>query len=404
MLNDDSGSQGEYFGNLYKRRGGFGKHMPNAWQFRRFSMRDGVMFYYDGEDKQPRGKIDLKIENCGFQYGIYIEGAPTAYTMQIAPGGWDEKWKLCADSQEELNTWVAMIERSINDSVKRPVINPLKEYIGSDDENDEEDTRVRRGSIPPAPKNGNASIESKPSSDGISPIKSTPTVDAKAIPSTENVSKQVDRSAPVPIPVPVAATTQSIADTSVSTPTITKANTGLEVKKGKSQTGNQKKLKLKTESSADSDQEELIMTIAICNLCVFFSWYAGNMINTIVLVLIGNFVVFNTLTLRSNRKTPPPAPTVKEEIVSNSLRSSVSVSEVVQVSLTKETKAVSDVATTAPAAIVIQTQSSAEMSVNSTESVVTSPSPPAVGEQGNLLTPFGKTKPGTLLTNQCMFA
>jgi hypothetical protein len=58
-------------GFLYKKRGGFGQHMPNSWQFRYFTIKDGFISYYDTEDKSKfRGRIDLTTD---FEIMRYIK-------------------------------------------------------------------------------------------------------------------------------------------------------------------------------------------------------------------------------------------------------------------------------------------------------------------------------------------
>ena len=93
---------------LYKRRGGFGKHMPNAWQLRYFVVNNGYLIYYDSKDtSQPeRGKIDLTSDiNIEFS-GPTTEGAPTNYLFQIIPHSTaEEKWKLCAESLVDHQAW-----------------------------------------------------------------------------------------------------------------------------------------------------------------------------------------------------------------------------------------------------------------------------------------------------------
>ena len=60
-------------GYLFKRRGGFGKHMPNCWQQRFFTMKDGVLCYYDcDEDIKPRGKLDLRSTTYTIHVGTHL--------------------------------------------------------------------------------------------------------------------------------------------------------------------------------------------------------------------------------------------------------------------------------------------------------------------------------------------
>lgn len=105
---------GDLNGNLYKRRGGFGKHMLHAWHLRRFVLCDGMLCYYDhGSTTQPRGKIDFREDLYSVQSGKYIEGSPTTFTLQITPLNKSlEKWNICAISQAELEIWREAIEKS----------------------------------------------------------------------------------------------------------------------------------------------------------------------------------------------------------------------------------------------------------------------------------------------------
>lgn len=42
----------EISGLLYKKRGGFGKMMPNAWQYRFFTLtKEGILSYYGNATK-----------------------------------------------------------------------------------------------------------------------------------------------------------------------------------------------------------------------------------------------------------------------------------------------------------------------------------------------------------------
>jgi len=66
----------EISGYLYKRRGGFGKHMPNCWQNRFFTIKEGILSYYDSEeeDTKPRGRIDLRSGGFVFSVWVHIGG------------------------------------------------------------------------------------------------------------------------------------------------------------------------------------------------------------------------------------------------------------------------------------------------------------------------------------------
>src|SRR5690349_14458147 len=99
----------DIFGMLYKRRGGFGKMMPNAWQYRFFAVsKDGLLCYFDTEnpdlsavnESKARGKMDLRTVQYEFTTDIPTEGAPNNFVMQLAPLN-EEKWKLCANSRDD---------------------------------------------------------------------------------------------------------------------------------------------------------------------------------------------------------------------------------------------------------------------------------------------------------------
>jgi hypothetical protein len=235
----------EMSGYLYKRRGGFGRHMPNAWQLRYFTLRDGIMYYFEdsGGVAKPRGKIDLKSENCTFFNGVTVENAPSLYTMQIVPGGWEEKWKLCAQSKEDMELWVAAIMRHITDERKRqPAPLNLKEYGSSDDEDDKD--------------------------------------------ADQDESAFISSVRPQSVPPPPASMQQiNVINAAVSSNHKAK---------------NKRKLKLQTDTSGESDEMEFVMVLVIVNCCVFFA-YTSSQFCGIIYVAIANLVVARTLQLRSAR-------------------------------------------------------------------------------------------------------
>jgi len=110
----------EITGLLYKRRGGFGKMMPNAWQFRLFVLsKEGVLAYYDTDlsdckdgtslDKD-RGHIDLKHINFELTLEL-VEGAPTSHVLTIIPDDGSEKWRLCAETKDDHMRWYKVFEK-----------------------------------------------------------------------------------------------------------------------------------------------------------------------------------------------------------------------------------------------------------------------------------------------------
>mmetsp|Transcript_31774 Transcript_31774/g.53593 ORF Transcript_31774/g.53593 Transcript_31774/m.53593 type:complete len:688 (-) Transcript_31774:254-2317(-) len=108
----------EMTGLLYKKRGGFGKMMPNAWQYRLFILsKSGILTYYDTEaaehndifENKERGRIDL----LGTKYTLSSEpqeGAPSNHIIILHPED-SEKWKLCSDTPEDHSRWMKMFEK-----------------------------------------------------------------------------------------------------------------------------------------------------------------------------------------------------------------------------------------------------------------------------------------------------
>jgi hypothetical protein len=98
-------------GILYKRRGGFGRHLPNNWQKRFFQLIGTDLLYHDDENRAselaPRGRLNLA-NNFIVNDKAVIEGAPTAHIIEINPVGWgdrEDRWRVCAESKEEFVKW-----------------------------------------------------------------------------------------------------------------------------------------------------------------------------------------------------------------------------------------------------------------------------------------------------------
>ena len=127
-------------GLLYKKRGGFGKMMPHAWQQRFFfCSKDGMLYYFDSDgpdnlksltesvskdSTKSRGRIDLRASHCEFSSEMLSEysGAPTQYVIQIVPANGEEKWKLCCNNKEDYQKWTKELlyftTKKIDDSEK----------------------------------------------------------------------------------------------------------------------------------------------------------------------------------------------------------------------------------------------------------------------------------------------
>jgi hypothetical protein len=65
----------EISGLLYKKRGGFGKMTFNPWQFRFFTIINGVLSYYDTDtpdiaftETKARGRLDLRAKKVSSKY------------------------------------------------------------------------------------------------------------------------------------------------------------------------------------------------------------------------------------------------------------------------------------------------------------------------------------------------
>jgi hypothetical protein len=330
----------EMSGYLQKRRGGFGRHMPNAWQIRYFTLKDGIMYYYEdnGPDSRPRGKIDLKSENCDFMNGLVFEGAPTPYTMQIIPGGWDEKWKLCATTKEDMELWVAAIMRHITDETKRkPAAINLKSYVSDDDEDDDAEAEEDQGphlKLHGVPVSGGNSIMSSSTSEapgqgsgaGASHDRFTPPATPQAPPNTPagsvsstpqhpsngNQSTTAGAIAAAVTGVATSATAAVSAAAEVATTAATgtsgaatagTAAGGAGVGSASGKPKSKRRLKLQSDASGESDEMEYITALVIVNLCLLFAYTASHLLLTLLYFLILNIVVARTLQLRSSRLT-----------------------------------------------------------------------------------------------------
>lgn len=111
----------EIVGNLLKRRGGkFGAHMKQAWQNRYFELNEGVIAYYEDSDKKskskPRGKLELDDISL-VKFTTYENAPPYNFTLELVPSGKEEKWRLCASSQTEMNLWCESLEKYVRDVV-----------------------------------------------------------------------------------------------------------------------------------------------------------------------------------------------------------------------------------------------------------------------------------------------
>ena len=114
----------ELSGNLFKRRGGYGKLTFNPWQLRYFTIKDGYLSYYESQEStelyEARGIFDLREEFEMTSLGS-LEGSPNNFTIQLSIPN-EEKWKLCAENKDEYVKWKTALNGFWATSVKGPML------------------------------------------------------------------------------------------------------------------------------------------------------------------------------------------------------------------------------------------------------------------------------------------
>lgn len=259
----------EISGLLYKRRGGFGKMMPNAWQYRFFAVtKDGILLYFDTEipdvehlETKARGKLDLKAANFEISTDA-IEGAPTQHAISIAAAN-EEKWKMCSETKEDQARWLKVFAKYTLPENKSLARGPVS-YTSDDDDR------------PPR---------------GLSRSNTTMTGAPSSLPSS---SKGDD------VKLPAATPSKATAAAALDAPS---------TKGAQSATGQpHRKPRLKGSLHAhaapnydDRDKYEIILVLAIVNVCFVGVLRAASWASTLFFLLMGNFVVAYTLQLRSVR-------------------------------------------------------------------------------------------------------
>jgi len=89
-----------------QKRGGLGRRAKNPWIRRTFALGyDGVLSYFDIDslDKE-RGQLNLVRAEAELSVTIEDDEAPTEHILVITHIQ-GQRWKLCADTFEELNEW-----------------------------------------------------------------------------------------------------------------------------------------------------------------------------------------------------------------------------------------------------------------------------------------------------------
>lgn len=260
----------ELSGLLYKRRGGFGKIMPNAWQYRFFTIsKDGILQYFDTEipdtdslDSRARGRLDLKAVN--YEVSVEpIEGAPTQYSIQIIVPS-EETWKMCAYGKEDQQRWIKAIEKYQHEKLSKSA-NVVASYTSDDD-----GERMKRSATKSLRENSSAgTIVADPSTKS----------DLVASPRSSTVSNVVK---------------QNVATENVNPPQAPKLQ----------RRGSMNKRRLKLAGSkgiVNQELGELLLVITILNICIVGIVHSGSFFRKILYWVVANFVIAHTLSLRSER-------------------------------------------------------------------------------------------------------
>eukprot|EP01032_Pedospumella_encystans_P015765 gene15765-18016_t len=261
----------EISGLLYKKRGGFGKMMPNSWQYRFFILsKEGVLTYYDTDgpenkdvfEGKERGRLDLR----GIKYDLVMEpteGAPTPHLIIIQPEE-GERWKLCADTKEDHARWWRLIEKFAPDSPDRVITRPGHLNVQSDDDYDPNvisptnHSKIKRASQlatrTAEADSVHASVPSTPSSEHLH-VRNTHT------------------------PIPSA--------TAHSSKTSTKKKSGLRA--------------AKDSGGVSQEWVEWVMVMAIVNICIYALVKHTLQLDQVIYIVVLNAIVAHTMTLRAGR-------------------------------------------------------------------------------------------------------
>ena len=270
----------EISGYLHKRRGGYGKHLPNSWQPRYFIVRDGWMYYFEEKklNARPRGKIDLQSELVTLVVNLHFEQSPSPHTLLINPGGYEEKWKLCAANSDDMEQWCNCINSYINNEHKRKPAKLLLPVYHSDNDDDEDCSETS--------DEGSISLDRLSSKDPHSDLPFLSSTSPKNnMKSPRNVSFETTDK------LNVKASSAAVAAATTSKP---KANTKVkDINPGKATA--------KFRSPDISDTSETVLTLLLMNLCAIFAILTDKILLKAAYSILGNVVMVHTLYLRSNR-------------------------------------------------------------------------------------------------------
>jgi hypothetical protein len=286
----------ELSGLLYKRRGGFGKIMPNAWQYRFFTLsKDGVLQYFDTEmpdtdtlDSRARGRLDLR--NLSYDVSTDpIEGAPTQFPIQINIVS-EETWKMCAYGKDDQLRWIKALEKFQHDAKGKTGGNTAP-YV-SDDEPD----KSKKGNVPDvlrSPRSG--SIHNSSSGPELmSAMKSegtkSPTFKLNSDPSFHEKLTEIKAT-------PASA---GVGDTITSVPPVNPQSTA-PPKMGR-RGSIKKRLKLGgAKSLIEQETGESFVVLIILNICFLGVQHTPMILWKCFYVIVANFVIAHTLSLRASR-------------------------------------------------------------------------------------------------------
>jgi hypothetical protein len=259
-------------GLLHKKRNGFAKLnlLGKTWEYRFFMLSvDGILSYYemgtsplpsslnDTDDQKARGSINLKERKFTLISEPLLDSAPTAFALEIDIEG-EENWCMCADAENDYKMWCLEIENFVKHPAVGTVSTPNRKRsifnFGSDPKkttNDnlehEDDYHQQTG----ASKNGNMNPNTNSYQSNTNNSRTNGT--------NGNSQSNNNNNNPNPSPSRKLGASRRLSSSKGGA-------------KGKGSSG----LKLNKKASASYLNEmlntELLLTIAIFNTCMYFSF------------------------------------------------------------------------------------------------------------------------------------
>lgn len=260
----------ELSGLLYKRRGGFGKIMPNAWQYRFFALsREGILQYFDTEipdtdslDSRARGRLDLRSVN--FEISLeFIEGAPTQFSIQILVPN-EETWKMCALTKEDQARWIRALEKYQNEKLAKVTTNIA---LNLSEEGLDNKKQIRQ----------------------LSPREA---LDESVLRTTEPPKSES------------VVSTSTFSDNEKTQPTSSPQDNIVQKKNllNRRNSSNRRRLKLASSKGfIDQENGELFLVLVILNFSLMGILTSGSFLTVSFYLVVSNLVVYHTLRLRGKR-------------------------------------------------------------------------------------------------------